>query len=391
MRVTTGEQWSARKTAARLVAVVRGVVLSVTALGWPAAASAQQQTDTPPDPKSSPLIQPSGVVASQCPQPLAHVNVGSTVASGDWVELQRTACQGSCVAYTVRLGADGSVTWHGDRYVAVTGNAAAQVDAARAANLIQQLRDHDFAGLCGSYTQPVTDQPTYITTVSIAGRAQRVSDYARSAPAWLRDFDERVDATADTHRWRHGDPASEYFGNKHLVEDVQLPKPDRTQLMRAAGTVNGAVQLLLAQKVAVDAEDASGWTALMYAAGAGSLDQVQELLAAGASASHLSRAGESVLSAAAGSADNPVRKLVLLQRSGASVAAGASDGTTVLMIAATRYQQPEILRTVLAMGANPAVKNARGQTALQVLEKARVVGGAPGAYEVARAMLLAAH
>ena len=78
-------------------------IAGATALGWAAGAGAQQQTNVPPDPKFSPLIQPAGVVTSQCPLPLAHVNVGSTVASGDWVELQRTACRGSCVAYTVRL------------------------------------------------------------------------------------------------------------------------------------------------------------------------------------------------------------------------------------------------------------------------------------------------
>jgi hypothetical protein len=352
---------------------------------------AQQQTNAPPPAASSPLVQPPDVVQNDCPQPLAHRPPGSTVSSGDWVELQRTGCYGTCPAYTVRLYAGGTVHWHGDRFVAVTGNASAQVDAGQAANLIQQLRDHGFESLCGTYSRPITDNATYLTTVSVGGNAFRVSDYAASAPAWLRDFDDRIDAAADTHRWRHGDPLTELFGDRHLEQDARFPKPGRTQLMRAAGAADGAVQLLLAQKVPVDAEDASGWTALMYAAGDGSLDQVRLLLAAGADASHRSLAGETLLFAAAGSSDNPVGKLKLLQRSGANVAGVSNDGTTVLMIAASRYWQPGLLKAVLQMGANPSVRNSQGQTALDLLEQAKTKNDVPAAYQEARALLLRAH
>jgi hypothetical protein len=360
---------------------------------WMAAAvvAAQQQTNTPPLDQNSPLVQPAGVVQSGCPQPLAHRTPGSTVSSGDWVELERTGCHGVCSDYRVRLYGNGTVNWHGEHAVAVAGDAGAQVDAGAAANLIQQLRDHGFASLCGGYTRPIADSPTYLTTVNVSGTAYRVSDHAGSAPAWLRDFDDRVDAVADTHRWRHGEPSTEVFGAMHLVEDARFPKPGRTRLMRAAATSDGAIQLLLAQKVAVDAEDASGWTALMYAAGDGSLDQVRQLLGAGASAAHVSRAGETLLFAAAGSAENPVGKLGVLQKAGANAAAVSGDGTTVLMIAASRYWQPGVLKAVLELGVNPSVRNGQGKTALDVLEQARVVREVPGAYEAARAMLMRAR
>jgi hypothetical protein len=318
--------------------------------------------------------------------------VGSTVSSGDWVDLQRQGCLGSCPAYTVRLYGSGTVTWHGDSFVAVRGAAAGQVDAGAAANLIQQLRDHGFAALCGDYRRGITDNATYITTVSVAGNAFRVSDYANSAPAWLRDFDDRIDALADTHRWRHGEPARELFGDRHLLQDVQLPKPGRTQLMQAAGTPGGAIQLLLEQKVPVDAEDASGWTALMYAAAGDSPSgQVRQLLAAGADASRSSRAGETLLFAAAGSRVDPVRKLVLLQKAGANAAAVSNDGTTVLMIAVSHYRQLEILKTVLAMGVNPSVRNSQGKTALDLLDQSPDRAENRAAYEAARALLLRAH
>ena len=385
------ERGDGRRTAHRLGQAATHLGRGLAAFGLllaAAGASAQQQLDAPPDARSSPLIQPADVVQTQCPEPLAHVPAGSSVGSGDWVELQRSACRGSCPAYTVRLYGSGAVEWHGESHVAVPGDASAQLDPGSAANLIQQLRDHGFNSLCGDYKRPVTDMPTYRTAVSIAGSVFRVSDYALSAPAWLRDFDERIDATADTHRWRHGDPSRELFGGGNLGGDARLPKPGRTRLMRAAATPGGAVQLLLAQKVAIEAEDASGWTALMYAAGAGSLDQVRQLLAAGANAAHLSRAGETLLFAAAGSTEQPVAKLLLLQRSGANVAAVSSDGNTVLAIAVDRYWQPEILKTLLAMGANPRIRNSQGRTALDALEQARQKTDVPEAYAAARAMLL---
>ena len=361
----------------------------------PVFAGAQQQGNAPPDSGNSPLVQPADVVQSRCPQPLAHVAPGSTVTSGDWVELTRTGCGGRCPNYTVRLFASGAVNWRGDASVAVIGSASAQVDGPTAANLIQQLRDHGFNALCGVYSRRVTDAEAAWTTVSVGGTSFAVYDKARSAPAWLRDFDDRVDAVADTHCWRHGEPAVELFGAKHLIEDATSAKTGRTRLMRAAATPNGAIALLLAQKVAIEAEDASGWTALMYAAGAGSLEQVRQLLAAGANASHASHAGETLLFAAAGSLQNPVGKLLLLQKAGANVAAVTNQGATVLMIAASRYQQPEILKAVLAMGADPSVRNQDGKTALDVLEQAGEQAGAqadtPAAYQVAKAMLLRAH
>jgi ankyrin repeat protein len=86
-----------------------------------------------------------------------------------------------------------------------------------------------------------------------------------------------------------------------------------------------------------------------------------------------------------------VGKLKLLQRSGANVAGVSNDGTTVLMIAASRYWQPGLLKAVLEMGANPSVRNSQGQTALDLLEQAKTKNDVPAAYQEARALLLQAH
>ncbi len=340
----------------------------------------------------NPFVLPAGTRLVGCPQPLAHITPGSTVSSGDWVELERNGCAGACADYRVRLNANGTVEWHGMAQVLVARSATGQVDAAQVANLIQHMRDHGFEALCQRYTRQGLEAPWTATRISVAGVVHEVRDDSDSAPAWIRDFDADIDGTADTHRWRHGDPARELFGAGHLSADARLPKPGRTQLMRAAGGQGvGAMRLLLGQNAVVDQADASGWTALMYAAGAGTLAQVQVLLDAGADAGRRSAAGENALFAAVASTDNPVAKLRLLARAGAGVTTARSDGTSVLMLAADAYPSGDLLRTVLSLGADPSVRDAQGRTAIDRLDAARAALGEASTadrYQAARALLV---
>jgi len=78
----------------------------------------------------------------------------------------------------------------------------------------------------------VTDVPTFFTTLNVAGQSKTVRDYADGAPKWLRDLDQEIDGLADTHRWRHGDPAEELFGEMRLQEDTFMPKPGITCPLR---------------------------------------------------------------------------------------------------------------------------------------------------------------
>jgi hypothetical protein len=331
---------------------------------------------------------PADARASSCPQPLEHVLPGSSVSSGDFVEVQRTRCYGTCPAYTVRLDASGAVRWHGAQFVAVTGEAQGQVDAGAAANLMQQLRDHGFAQLCGSYTRNITDSASTITTLSVGNTVKQVRDYAGSAPGWVREFDDRVDALANTHQWRHGDGLHELLSSNRLAEDALFAKPGRNLMMRAAATHDrGAIEVMLQQRVPVDAEDESGWTALMYAAGAGSIDQVRQLLAAGADATHRSHAGEPVMFAATGSPDNAVAKLRLLQRAGGNAQTSSNDGTTALMIAASHPAQSEVLGVLVEMGVNPAARNAQGKTALDLLNAADPTSATAAQFDAERTLL----
>ncbi|MDB4952363.1 MAG: hypothetical protein JWM27_5012 [Gemmatimonadetes bacterium] len=126
------------------------------------------------------------------------------------VTLERTACYGTCPAYTVRLDGAGRVAWHGERFVAAMGDSSTAVSAARVNALADEIAAAGFFGFGDSYLPGVpaaepcsTDSPHAVITVTRAGRTKRVEhDYGcRGAPAALRTIAARIDSVAGTRRW----------------------------------------------------------------------------------------------------------------------------------------------------------------------------------------------
>jgi hypothetical protein len=190
-----------------------------------------------------------------------------------------------------------------------------------------------------------------------------VSEYGDSAPQVFRVAELAVDAAADTHQWRHGDPKTE-----SIVEITyeDLPKPGKTKLMDAAqrGDEAGVRSAIAAGDKLTDV-DASGWTPLMYAASSDGDSAVNEMLNAGADANARSMRGETALMASAvtGTADED------LLRAGADVNAVNDVGMTTLMLLA-QHGDPDEIKVVLKAGADARKKDASGRTAIDYLNAA---------------------
>jgi hypothetical protein len=282
----------------------------------------------------------------------------------DFVETSASTCMGTCPAYTVRIGADGSVTWKGEAYVAAKGLRRTTLAPAVARDLLEKFRSAEFWALCGSYSRNVTDSASTEVKVRIGGRLKNVSEYAGSAPALVGDLEFLIGQVANTHYWKHGDPATEPI--TRLAQDAYIPKPGVTPLMRAAARNDTKkMQELLKDNADVSAVDASGWTALMYAAASGHTEPVQMLLTAGANPNQVSPRGDSPLMVAA------TERMFdeTLVHAGAEINARNSDGVTVLMILAARAEADEI-QSALNAEANPALKDEKGRTALEYLRLA---------------------
>ena len=305
----------------------------------------------------------SGKYAEGCPHD-EEATPPSSIGTGDFVKLSRGGCFGTCPIYAVTISENGDVVWEGHSYVRSTGESRSKIAPESARALIQQFMAPRFWALCGAYSASITDNATVETQVRIGGRLKTVSNYANSAPDWVAPLEEAIDAAADTHLWRHGDPKNEPLSN--ILEDAWLPKPGVTPLMRAAARADtSSMKTALAADPNVDAQDSSGWTALMYAAAASSSLPVQLLLKSHANPNHKSFGGDTPLLASAitGSFDED------LFRAGADVNARNSDGVTLLMILAAKGQADEV-EEALKAGADPSAKDAKGRSALDYLRLA---------------------
>jgi hypothetical protein len=298
-------------------------------------------------------IRTTGLERTECPS-AADRELPSAVISGDFVELNRWN-------EVVRVDVDGTVIWSEQEN---SQKKRGQIASTEAKALLEKFRTPAAWGLCGSYYQSgLMDGGGSSFKVRIGGREKGVMEYGDVAPPIFREVEDDVDAAAETHHWRHGDPQAESVIE---ISYEFLPKPGKTKLMDAAYSGDKvAFQAALAAGDKITDVDASGWTPLMYAAGAYGASGTIEILKAGADVNARSKRGETALMAAAakGDADED------LLRAGANVNAANDVGMTALMLLAQRGDPGEIA-TMLKAGADARKKDAAGRTALDYLNAA---------------------
>jgi len=296
-------------------------------------------------------ILTTGLQRLKCPS-AAERHLPSAVISGDFVEVERWN-------EVVRVGADGSVTWKFGKT-----SYRGQIPLAEAKSLLEQFRTQSVWNLCENYYQAgLMDGGGSSFKVRIGGREKSVSEYGDVAPPIFREVELSVDATANTHQWRHGNPRTE-----SIIEITweDLPKPGKTKLMDAAQRGDDAAfRSALAAGDKLTDVDASGWTPLMYAASSYGSSEESEILKAGANVNARSRRGETALMASAvtGMADED------LLDAGAEVNAANDVGMTALMFLVQRGDADEIA-ILLKAGADARKKDAAGRTAMDYLNAA---------------------
>jgi TonB family protein len=325
----------------------------------------------------------------------------------DYVELFRYNCDEGCPTYRVRVYRNGRISWRGFNDVVAKGDREALIASSAADALVTSFQSEQFWSACSVASppdprpkpklqpseKPARDDDNSSDTIATEEEATGVyltasiGGITKTLNAWQYSFPDSevgqiyawaIDRAADTHRWRHPDPATEPYDN--MYDDLETPKPGITLLIRATNHFNPYtgqqtftyLDKLLKRGEPVNAADASGWTALMYASyldpihyDAAQPDPIKLLLYAHADPNIASLHGDTALMFAAyhGTFLQP------LIDHGANINAHNADGVTPLMLLAQK-PDPDEIKDALAAGADPNAHDNLGRTAFDYLRAA---------------------
>lgn len=120
------------------------------------------------------------------------------------ITLTRGPCYGTCPAYQVEIHGDGSVVYTGSYHVAVKGRQSDRISPQAVSQIFTEFQKADFFSLRDKYVMPVTDNPTYVISISFDGKTKSVTDYVGAEigmPQCVTDLEDAIDRTAHTGKW----------------------------------------------------------------------------------------------------------------------------------------------------------------------------------------------
>jgi Domain of unknown function (DUF6438) len=129
----------------------------------------------------------------------------------DWnslrITLSRSGCYGMCSTYEIEIHGDGTVLYYGQAYVGTPGKQKGQISHASLAKLVGAFRNAEYFSLASGYISAVTDNPTYVSSISYDGLSKSVLDYVgRDAgmPPSVSDVEAAIDRLSGASNWvRH--------------------------------------------------------------------------------------------------------------------------------------------------------------------------------------------
>jgi hypothetical protein len=129
----------------------------------------------------------------------------------DWnslrITLSRSACRGTCPIYEIAIHGDGTVLYDGRAYVRTKGKKELQISHTSLVQLVDTFRKVDYFSLADRYVAGVTDNPTYVTSISFDGVSKSVVDYVgRKAgmPPGVSDVEAAIDRLSGVSKWVGG-------------------------------------------------------------------------------------------------------------------------------------------------------------------------------------------
>lgn len=126
----------------------------------------------------------------------------------DWnslrITLNRSGCYGTCPAYEIEIHGDGTVLYEGKANVATKGKRTGKISHASLVELVDVFRKADYFSLAERYKSGVTDNPTYVSSISFDGMSKSVLDYVgRSVgmPSTVSEVEAVIDHLSGAYKW----------------------------------------------------------------------------------------------------------------------------------------------------------------------------------------------
>lgn len=226
-----------------------------------------------------------GAITASCGQTASHAVPFPDVKDLATVKINliRTRCFGTCPSYKVEIDGSGVVVFHGGDFVLVPGRHTAHVPESSVRALLEAFRRADYFSAKDSYTASVTDNPTYITSLSIDGRSKKVIDCVgeeAGMPDSIRTLEKKIDEVAGTERWLKGDGRDTLALLDSEKWDFRAATADNMTMYSKAVTTKDAALLgrYLAVAGPVVAPPLSGASPVCVATGEGDLKLVQRMV-----------------------------------------------------------------------------------------------------------------
>ncbi len=125
-------------------------------------------------------------------------------SSPQYISLERGMCFGTCPVYSVTLFENGSVFYHGEKFVKETGNLTDTLTGSGFADILQACNETGFFQMNDEYVNlDMTDMPSAIITVQNGSGIKRVEHYHGDihAPAKLTTLEDLIDQVVQITRW----------------------------------------------------------------------------------------------------------------------------------------------------------------------------------------------